>query len=307
MASHSFAPGPMLIGLFLSLMIYGSVVTQMVRYFVTYKRDSTFLKCLMTYLLVAQTATIVMQCGIIYQPLIVDSKTEAENGFTPKRESSETILSPGVYSDWNLVIPSEAILITLVATPIQLFSGWRISVITGSFLLPGIIALLSLSSCGSGINMAVLVFRHRRYTLGLSHALYTRKQGLLGGIDTHLNRIIRLTLETGSLTAFTALLDVILCTAIPLTSTNFIADLPLSGVYTWSMLAMLNSRPRTIDELDPPTQLRFSQAPSIFRIEQHSFAGTSRSSEADSEPPIRMTLNSKDRPKSEPHNAAAVP
>ncbi|KAK6996869.1 hypothetical protein R3P38DRAFT_1946552 [Favolaschia claudopus] len=294
-------------------MIYGSVVTQMVRYFVTYKRDSTFLKCLMTYLLIAQTATIVMQCGIIYQPLIVDSKTEADNGVTPK------------------LIPSEAILITLVATPIQLFSGWRISVITGSSVLPGIITLLSLSSFGSGINMAVLVFRHRRYSefpaltapavvwlslsaacdvviaLGLSHALYTRKQGLLGGIDTHLNRIIRLTLETGSLTAFTALLDVILCTAIPLTSTNFIADLPLSGVYTWSMLAMLNSRPRTIDELDPPTQLRFSQAPSIFRIEQPSFAATSRSSEADSEPPIRMTSNLKDRPKSEPHNAVAVP
>ncbi|KAK7001517.1 hypothetical protein R3P38DRAFT_1797461 [Favolaschia claudopus] len=273
MTSHSFAPGPMLIGLFLSLMIYGSVVTQMVRYFVTYKRDSTFLKCLMTYLLIAQTATIVMQCGIIYQPLIVDSKTEADNGVTPKRESSETIFSPGAYSDWNLVIPSEAILITLVATPIQLFSGWRISVITGSFVLPGIIALLSLSSFGSGINMAVLVFRHRRYSefpaltapavvwlslsaacdvviaLGLSHALYTRKQGLLGGIDTHLNRIIRLTLETGSLTAFTALLDVILCTAIPLTSTNFIADLPLSGVYTWSILAMYGP-PLTADQFN---------------------------------------------------------
>ncbi|KAK7001524.1 hypothetical protein R3P38DRAFT_3284360 [Favolaschia claudopus] len=315
--------GPFLIGIFLNLMIYGgrpnipqSVVTQTIRYFVTYKkyysyighhskclphlnyRDARFIKCLMSYLLLAETAVIVVQCAIVYQPLIIDAGTEAAKIFAPRLLPGESLLIASVLS--------------LISAPIQIFSGWRVKVITGSLVLPGIIMLFSLGSFAAGMTMFVKVLLHPQFrdfptftttatvwlslsatcdviiALGLSYALYSRKAGLIGGIDSQLNRIIRLTLETGALTALTALLDVILFLTIPETSTNFIADMPLSGVYVWSMLAMLNSRSRTsVDDLEHHgTSLRFSQAPSIFRLEQTSASSTAQSHGFDSPFPM---------------------
>jgi len=78
----------------------------------------------------------------------------------------------------------------------------------------------------------------------MTFALSTRRTGYVR-IDGQINRIIRLTVETGALTAITALVDVGLFLIFPRTSLNFIPDLALSGLYTCSILAMLNSRDRS--------------------------------------------------------------
>ncbi|KAF7326819.1 hypothetical protein MSAN_02497400 [Mycena sanguinolenta] len=94
--------------------------------------------------------------------------------------------------------------------------------------------------------------------LGMSYALYTRKTGF-SIVDGQISRIIRLTLETGTLTAAAALADIILFLAFPMTTTNFIVDFPLSALYTCSVLAMLNSRqarkPRDLEQAHSGLQM----------------------------------------------------
>ncbi|KAF7333577.1 hypothetical protein MSAN_02416700 [Mycena sanguinolenta] len=239
--------GPMLIGVILNMMLYGSIVTQMFRYFQRFSNDPGWIRFLMLYLFIVETANVVVQCGIIYEPLIIKYGTSAAVSISPK------------------LLPGDSLIISMVSAPIQIFSAWRISVITRSYILPSIIAMLSLASFGSGIEMCTKVFMIREFhqfgafnatatvwlactaacdvviALGMTHALYTRKTGF-GTVDGQINRIIRLTLQTGSLTAAAALVDIILFLAMPMTSTNFIVDFPLSALYIISILAMLNSR-----------------------------------------------------------------
>ncbi|KAJ6482639.1 hypothetical protein C8R45DRAFT_1002076 [Mycena sanguinolenta] len=243
--------GPMLIGVVLNMMLYGSIVTQMFRYFQRFTNDSAWIRLLMLYLFILETANVIVQCGIIYEPLIVQYGTPAAVTRTPK------------------LLPADSLIISMVSAPIQILSAWRISVITRSYILPSTIALLSLASFGSGIAMCIKVFMTREFSgfpaftttatvwlvctaacdviiaLGMTHALYTRKTGFSNStVNSQINRIIQLTLETGSLTAAAALVDVILFLTMPMASTNFIVDFPLSGLYTISILAMLNSRER---------------------------------------------------------------
>ncbi|KAJ7860351.1 hypothetical protein B0H13DRAFT_2074011 [Mycena leptocephala] len=218
------------LGVMLNMILYG-----MFTYYQRYTNDSAWIQCLMLYLFVVETANVVVEFGIIYQPLIVEFGTKAATTISPRH----------------------SILISIVAAPIQLFTAWRMSVIT---------ALLSLGSFGSGIAVSFFVFTNpefrnfERFTtviivwlvlsatcdiviaIGMTFALdgYVR-------IDGQINRIIRLTVETGALTAITALVDVGLFLIFPslISFRNFIPDLALSGLYTCSILAMLNSRDRS--------------------------------------------------------------
>ncbi|KAJ7310813.1 hypothetical protein DFH08DRAFT_1046139 [Mycena albidolilacea] len=97
--------------------------------------------------------------------------------------------------------------------------------------------------------------------VGMTHALYTRKMGF-GFVNGQINRIIRLSLETGALTAITALMDIFLFLGFPRTSMNFTVNFPLSSLYICSVLVMLNSRDRkkTTDVEEGhtmPTEIRF--------------------------------------------------
>ncbi|KAJ7267557.1 hypothetical protein B0H12DRAFT_1097661 [Mycena haematopus] len=258
MAGVDLLFGPMLIGVVLNMMLYGAIVTQMFTYFQRSTKDSVpWIRYLMLYLFLVETVNVVIQCGIIYDPLIIQNGTEAAITISPK------------------LLPGDSILISIVSAPIQLFAAWRISVITGSLVLPGFIALLSLCSFSAGITVSTKVLLYPAFrefdlfttevivwlvlsavcdvviAIGMTYALSTRKTGLTD-IDTKINRIIRLTLETGVLTAMSALMDVILFLAFPRATINFIVDFPLSALYTCSILAMLNSGNQ--DKISDPEQ-----------------------------------------------------
>ncbi|KAK6996879.1 hypothetical protein R3P38DRAFT_1946819 [Favolaschia claudopus] len=248
MAGVDLLFGPMLIGVALNLMLFGAVVTQMYQYYQRFaNNDFVWIRYLMLYLFLVEIANVVVELGIIYEPLIVRNGEQAALLHIPK------------------LLPGDSIIISLVSAPIQLFTAWRISVITRSYILPSIISILAIGAFASGINMSVSVYSNPTFrefsnftssaivwlvlaatcdvviAIGMSHALYTRKTGFTA-VDGQINRIIRLTLETGALTAFTALIDVGLFIAFPKKAFNFIVDFPLSALYTLSILAMLNSR-----------------------------------------------------------------
>ncbi|KAF8207941.1 hypothetical protein K438DRAFT_348075 [Mycena galopus ATCC 62051] len=226
--------GPMLIGVVLNTMLYGVMSVQMLAYYQRYTLDAQWIRYFMLYLFLAETAGVIIQCGIIYDPLIIQYGKEAAILVSPK------------------LLPGDSVLIAIVSAPIQMFAAWRISVITGSRILPGIISLLSLGSFGAGITVSAAVSRNPQFQQfthftsevtvwlilsavcdiviagGMSHALYTRKTGF-GSVDGQINRIIRLTLETGALTAITALLDLMFFLIIPKTSMWACAMLVVTG------------------------------------------------------------------------------
>ncbi|KAJ7502601.1 hypothetical protein B0H11DRAFT_644247 [Mycena galericulata] len=249
MAGVELLFGPMLIGVLLNMMLYGVVFIQMVAYFERYPNDSTWIRCLMLYLFLVATANVFIESGILYQPLIMQYGEQASFLVSPK------------------LLPGDSILIAIVSAPIQLFTAWRISVITGSFIVPTLIGLLSLTSFAGGILVSIMVFMNPEFrnfdvfstevtlwlvssavcdvsiAIAMSYSLWKRKTGF-SRVDGQINRIVRLTVETGTVTAVAALVDVLLFKLFPNTSLNFIVDYPLSNLYTCSILAMLNSRER---------------------------------------------------------------
>ncbi|KAJ7860352.1 hypothetical protein B0H13DRAFT_2272222 [Mycena leptocephala] len=280
MAGVTLLFGPMLIGVVLNAMVYGAVVMQMFSYYQRFTNDSAWIRYFMLYLFLVETADLIVDFGIIYDPLILHYGQESAIAISPR------------------LMPGDSILISMISAPIQLFAAWRISVITGSFILPGFIALLSLSSFGAGMTVSAAVSMHPEFSnfkhftsevivwlvlsavcdvviaVGMTHALYTRKTGF-GTVDGQINRIIRVTVETGALTAITALVDVALFLGFPRTSLNFIPDFPLPGLYTCSILAMLNSRdqPKTADaeRQSAPSMLSHPHHPQSFTLGPTSF------------------------------------
>ncbi|KAJ6489388.1 hypothetical protein DFH09DRAFT_1368142 [Mycena vulgaris] len=261
MAGVDLLFGPMLIGVLLNMALYGVMATQMLIYYQRYANDFVWIRYFMLYLFVVESTVVIVQVGIIFQPLII------ENGAL-----KALVLAPKM-------LPADSFLITIVSAPIQMLAAWRIKVITESYIIPAFVGLLSIASGSSGIVMFITVLQTPQFrdfdkfttvaTLwlvtsaacdiliagGISYTLLTRKTGVRG-IDGHIDRIVCLTVETGSLTAMFALVNVMLFLTFPFTSLNFIVAFPLPNLYACSILAMLNSRePKRVKDAEQgPTE-----------------------------------------------------
>ncbi|KAJ7644776.1 hypothetical protein FB45DRAFT_999701 [Roridomyces roridus] len=279
--------GPMLIGALLNMSLYGvsliflrraseiaeqwtgpsvESLPQIPSALGRYRKDNSgnpdfpWIRRLIIYLCVAGTAAIFVQCGTIYQPLIMQ--------YGALCHTSNPIVS----------------------APIQLFTAWRIrcimkhhnsnfntktAIIRGSFIIPTLIAILSLIAfglpvLGSGMTLAFLVIlRNRQFSdfprvatlatvwlgtaaacdvgiaIAMTWTLLTRpKQFDSPDLKGRVSRIVRLTLMTGSLTALGSLADVCIFHMFPNTTLNFVVNFPLSSLYICSVLSLLNLRER---------------------------------------------------------------
>ncbi|KAJ7140778.1 hypothetical protein C8R44DRAFT_974543 [Mycena epipterygia] len=242
--------GPMLLGVLINTLLYGVLLVQMLIYYQRYKGDRKWFRYLALYLLVAETVNVVFDIGLIYEPLIF------RYGTTKALEVSPLLLRP------------DAAVTVAISTPIQLFVAWRVKTITQSYVFPIIIGVLSIISFGGGISVTTMVSLNPEYadfgkfhpfvitwltstaacdiilSVALILSLYTRKTGT-STTDRYLDRIIRLTVQTGSITAVTALVDLLVFLFSPGTTLQFIWDFPLSKLYTISLLSTLNARPWT--------------------------------------------------------------
>ncbi|KAJ7691438.1 hypothetical protein B0H17DRAFT_1201082 [Mycena rosella] len=243
MAGVDLLFGPLLIGVLLNMTLYGVMATQMLTYYQRYANDFAWIRYFMLYLFIVESTVVIVQVGIIFQPLIIDYGALKALVFAPK------------------MLPGDSFLIAIVSGPIQMFAAWRIKVITESYIIPAFVSLLALASGSSGIAMFVTVLQTPEFrdfdkfktvaTMwlvcsaacdiliagGMSYALLTRKTGF-SMIDGHINQIVRLTIETGSLTAIFALVNVMLFLVFPFTTLNFIVAFPRPNVYTCSVLAI---------------------------------------------------------------------
>ncbi|KAF8512166.1 hypothetical protein BU17DRAFT_77415 [Hysterangium stoloniferum] len=197
--------GPMLIGVYLNTILYGVL-----------------------YLVICETINTCFDVAYIYEPLVV-------------RYGNITVLEP----------PAAAI-----STPIQLFVAWRIKIISGSRLLAAIIYFFALCSFIGSLAATISASFFPKYedlqkfkpaiitwltssaaadvaiTVSLVWSLYKRRTGH-AKTNYVIDRIIRLTVQTGLITAVSAVIDVVV---------NFIWDFALGKLYTNSLLSTLNAR-----------------------------------------------------------------
>ncbi|KAJ7636642.1 hypothetical protein FB45DRAFT_448456 [Roridomyces roridus] len=244
---------PFLIGVLLNAILYGVMLVQMLVYALRYRSDRAWFRYLALYLFIAETANLVCDVGLIYQPLIL------EYG------------NPEALAKSPLFLRADAIITVVISTPVQLFVAWRVKILMGSHVLSSVIAFLSIVSLVGGFAVSILTATHPDFSLSRIHSfqpavavwlistaacdvvltaslvytLYTRKRRAFTGsvVDSYLNKIIRLSVHTGCITAVVALLDLLTFLLIPNTTLNFIWDLSLSKLYTNSLLSTLNARP----------------------------------------------------------------
>ncbi|KAG9308600.1 hypothetical protein JVU11DRAFT_11706 [Chiua virens] len=250
--------GPMLIGVFFNTILYGTMVVQTYIYFQTYKRDAWWIKAFVLYLLLCETLNTGFDIGMMYEPLIVRYGTPEAVTVAP------------------IMLSADPIMTVLISSPVQYFIAWRLKVMSNSFVLPAIIGFFATTSLIGGIATTISVTIINKYvdfhkfdgavitwlassavadviiTASLVYSLVRQRTGF-HATDNMINRLIRLTVQTGLITSVSATLDVTLFLAIKpprvtvpdsiLTSrSNYIWDFALSKLYSNSILSTLNAR-----------------------------------------------------------------
>ncbi|KAH7873927.1 uncharacterized protein C8R40DRAFT_1007789, partial [Lentinula edodes] len=233
--NHSF--GPLLVGVFLNCILYGVLAVQIFIYFQTYKKDNQRIRALVWYLFIVETLNTDAYLKLIIFVLFL-------------------------HSLFNLPdLLNDPIVTVMISTPVQIFMAWHIKVISQSTVLFYGITFFSVCSFttadvviavtiinefanlhqfdGSVITwLASFAVTDILITVTLVWILW-KKCTNIRATDDAVSRIIRLTVQTGAITAFSAILDVILFLAIPNTTVNFVWDFALSKLYTNALISML--------------------------------------------------------------------
>ncbi|KAH9476231.1 hypothetical protein JR316_0011802 [Psilocybe cubensis] len=175
---------------------------------------------------------------------------------------------------------SAPLLTGIVAFIAQSFYAYRIRVLSRSYIVAGITAFLALVQLGGAISTAVVQKHTGLITLLLGHnysisagiwngtsalcdviiassmTYYLSRRGTEAMTPTKmiLKRITALVIETGTITAMVAIVNLVL-SVLPSKPSYFLASsLTLGKVYSNSMMAVLNGRMR-VDELTDGTTL----------------------------------------------------
>lgn len=242
----TIAHGPGLIGTFLNIFLYGIMVTQCFLYYTKYPKDRIWIKCLVIGLLLADTLNCVFDIWWIYDVLV--------NNF-----GNMDALGTG-----NWVFSTDPAMVGIIATTVQLFFAWRVKVLTNNWWVVTLITITASTSFFGGVGTAIAIHFVPQFeqfqkfqvvviiwligaaicdstiTLALTWHLRRHKTGF-SGTDDILNKIIRLTVQNGLLTAVWAIVDLIAYLATP-TGLHLAFNFPLAKLYTNSLMSSLNSR-----------------------------------------------------------------
>ncbi|KZT27244.1 hypothetical protein NEOLEDRAFT_1177017 [Neolentinus lepideus HHB14362 ss-1] len=248
MAVMDLVLGPTLIGVMFNVFLFGCVVTQCYMYFITFKTDALRTRILVWFLLIADALNSAFECVVAYGYTITDfgDFEAASNG------------------NWRA--GTGPVLIGVIAATVQGFYAWRVYRLTQMrwfFILICILIFLQfLGATLTGIAGSIItpLVQWNRWEVrvpivvwlvlaALVDCLITftltfhLKQSRTGFAitDDLITRIIRLTVQTGMLTALWAVLDLILYLSLS-SPVHLIFNLALPKLYTNSLLSTLNAR-----------------------------------------------------------------
>ncbi|KAK7051610.1 hypothetical protein VNI00_004589 [Paramarasmius palmivorus] len=202
------AHGPMFIGGILTVLLFGISVTQTYIYWDAYKnKDRWFIKYFVLLLFVADAVHCVFIVIYLYDSVI-------------RHFDDVSFLAT---SNW--VFNTEPALSGMISGMVQAFFGWRVKVLTGSWILLAIIQICSAAAFLMGIATAIAC------GIVKSFAEFQKFQVV----------VIILTVQTGLITAIWAMADLLVYLLDP-TGTHLIFNCVLPKLYTNSLLSSLNSR-----------------------------------------------------------------
>ncbi|KAF5355077.1 hypothetical protein D9756_005759 [Leucocoprinus leucothites] len=157
----------------------------------------------------------------------------------------------------------------IVALTVQSFYAWRIHLLGQWKIVPGIIIFFGMASCAAAcaITFGFIPLKDVRLlhkpnmtartyvwlggaaltdliiSSSMLYLLFGARQSKFGRTQRLINRLIRLTIETGLVTAMTASIELILFLTLPSTnSMHLLGALNLCKVYSNALMASLNAR-----------------------------------------------------------------
>ncbi|EGO02872.1 hypothetical protein SERLA73DRAFT_176319 [Serpula lacrymans var. lacrymans S7.3] len=239
--------GPILMGSMMNVLLLGVMIMQSYIYFERYKNDKTWLKAVVCLLLVLDSLSAAFAMDMTYNYLVTNFANLEAIQIT------------------NLGITPYPLLTGITAFVVQNFFAWRIRLLTGNKFLAYSVCALStvqlLASIGTMIGGIIV-----KYFIDLEKVKQVSLIWLLGSVVTdaiitvtlvwylrahrtgfastdHLTgRIIRMTVQTGLLTT-TCALGVVIAYLVSTNTTMHLAfGLPLSKLYTNSLMSSLNAR-----------------------------------------------------------------
>ncbi|KAI0787227.1 hypothetical protein BC629DRAFT_498007 [Irpex lacteus] len=152
----------------------------------------------------------------------------------------------------------------IIAAMVQMFFAWRVKVLTGKWIIFAAIATCSFCQLCGGIGVAVAIHFIPAFAdflkfkaaviiwlafsaaadvlIAVSLVWYLRQHRTgFSGSDDAIDRIIRLTVQTGLITAVCATVDLIVF-LVDDTNVHTAFNLPLAKLYTNTLLSSLNTR-----------------------------------------------------------------
>ncbi|KAI0033868.1 hypothetical protein K488DRAFT_84515 [Vararia minispora EC-137] len=243
---------PVFFGCLAAFFLFGVSIVQMYIYYISYPGDSRTIKFTAYGTFVLDLIQTVVVAGHGYGTL-------CEQWGRPKA---------GAFIYWYIgPIP---IVASTLALWCQAFYAWRIYQLGGWLSVASLIMIVSLAQTGGGWAIGVVTQSlpkvsdlHRTnmfartivwlgggaladimIMLSMVYLLYSTRNTsfIMRRSELLINRLIRLSVETGCLCAITASLELITFLALPKTSIHFVFSFMLAKVYSNTLMASLNSR-----------------------------------------------------------------
>ncbi|KAJ7839225.1 hypothetical protein B0H14DRAFT_1075248 [Mycena olivaceomarginata] len=261
--------GPELITYLAEWSLFSTLTVQLYLYYQAFPNDQLFTKCLVYIVYAIHLVEIIL--------VTLDAFKTFGYGFG----DISALTSFGVSSIWSDIIPA------LVSFIVQSFYALRLYLLCKSWIVPALIVIFSLAISACGFTTVAFVLEAGDISL-----LGTKRISIIGGIwlggsalidiliatsmtyylvtrDTGFRRtkvlvlkFVRLTIETGSLTALVALATLILFFVFPNKSYYTTPANVMPFIYANTMLVVLNSRFQIVGgRSTPPTSLNFASWP----------------------------------------------
>ncbi|KAJ3839519.1 hypothetical protein F5878DRAFT_115314 [Lentinula raphanica] len=263
--------GPIFIGAFLNAILYGVLSVQTYFYFQNSSRDARWIKILVVFVLIAETISFVLDFGVVWEPLV------------------QNYGSPRIFEITPTTFSADPLVTSCISAAVQLFQGWRIRKLTKSNIVLVPIALTALASLTAGFATTILIAFHPGWTqigmfefgflswlvasalcdvvIALSLSWFVlRNKSAFSSTNSVLNRIMLLTLQTGSITAVAAIADVFTFTLSPDKTLEFVWAYSLSKLYSNTLLSMLNARVEWNKVLEQPSNRTQSEV-TFYHVE----------------------------------------
>jgi len=224
------------------------MITQTFLYFSNFRKDKLWMKCFVVLLFVADTVNSVFDIVYLYNTLIVHFDDLSALGSA------------------NWVFATDPALTGIIAMLVQLFFSWRVKILTGNNWIVAFIVACAVAGGLGGLATAVAVGIVPQFTnfqrfqvvviiwlaaecvgdIIITTALVWHLRNHRTGFketDNLVNRLIIMTVQTGMITSLCAIVDLILFLCDP-TGLHLLFNMPLSKLYTNSLMSSLNTRGR---------------------------------------------------------------